>query len=87
MRFIGRKPPHVGPRSEDDIVRSDLDCCISVKPSQVGLDVGPDVFRRNPGDIAAHAGRRGAFVRVDTTPPSATSSPTTTAWGSARRPT
>ena len=49
----------------DDIARSNLDCCISVKPSQVGLDVGPDVFRKNLGDIAAHADRRGAFVWVD----------------------
>jgi proline dehydrogenase len=49
----------------DDIGRSELDCCISVKPSQVGLDVDEDVFRKNLGDIAAHADRRDAFVWVD----------------------
>jgi proline dehydrogenase len=49
----------------DDIGRSDLDCCVSVKPSQVGIQVHEDVFRKNLGDIAAHADRRDAFVWVD----------------------
>ncbi|MDS0293112.1 proline dehydrogenase family protein [Halogeometricum luteum] len=42
-----------------------LDCCVSVKPSQVGLDVGSDVFRRNLGRIVEHAAERGVFVWVD----------------------
>jgi proline dehydrogenase len=49
----------------DDIGRSDLDCCVSVKPSQVGIQVHEDVFRKNLGDIAAHADRRDGFVWVD----------------------
>lgn len=48
-----------------DIGCSDLDCCVSVKPSQVGLDVGEAVFRENLGDIVATADDREVFVWVD----------------------
>jgi proline dehydrogenase len=49
----------------DDIGGSDLDACVSVKPSQVGIQVAEDVFRENLGDIVAQADRHGAFVWVD----------------------
>jgi proline dehydrogenase len=44
---------------------ADLDCCVSVKPSQVGLDVGTDAFRENLGRIVERADDRGVFVWVD----------------------
>ncbi|WP_129114403.1 proline dehydrogenase family protein [Halegenticoccus tardaugens] len=49
----------------EDIAGSGLDACISVKPSQIGLDVGEDVFRRNFGEIVAHASERDVFVWCD----------------------
>jgi len=36
----------------DDIERSDVSACVSVKPSQVGLDVGTHVYRENMERIA-----------------------------------
>jgi proline dehydrogenase len=44
---------------------ADLDCCVSVKPSQIGLDVGTDAFRENLGRIVERADDRGIFVWVD----------------------
>jgi proline dehydrogenase len=49
----------------DDIGRSDLDCCVSVKPSQVGLDIGEEAFRETLAEIVATADARGVFVWVD----------------------
>ncbi|MFB6207473.1 MAG: proline dehydrogenase family protein [Haloglomus sp.] len=49
----------------DDLGRSALDACISVKPSQLGVQVDEAVFRKNLADVAAHADRRDAFVWVD----------------------
>ena len=36
----------------DDIERSDVAACVSVKPSQVGLDIGTHVYRENMERIA-----------------------------------
>ncbi|ELZ82811.1 proline dehydrogenase family protein [Haloferax larsenii] len=44
---------------------SDLDGCISVKPSQIGLDVGDDVFRENLDRIVDAAAADDVFVWVD----------------------
>jgi len=49
----------------DDIANSHVDAVISVKPSQIGLQVGEDVFRENLDRIADHATDRGVFVWVD----------------------
>jgi proline dehydrogenase len=49
----------------DDIARSGLRATVSVKPTQVGLDVGEDVFRENLGRIVERADDRGAFVWID----------------------
>ncbi|MFP8951561.1 proline dehydrogenase family protein [Natrialbaceae archaeon A-arb3/5] len=49
----------------EDIARSDLNGCISVKPSQLGLDLGENVFRETLADIVATAADRGVFVWID----------------------
>jgi len=49
----------------EDIAEAEGDVCISVKPSQVGLDVGEETFRENLSAIVAHAAERDAFVWVD----------------------
>jgi len=49
----------------EDIAATDGDVCISVKPSQVGLDVGEATFRENLGAVVDHAAERDVFVWVD----------------------
>jgi proline dehydrogenase len=49
----------------DDIEGSGLDACISVKPSQIGLDVSEAAFRENFEGIVAEAAARGVFVWCD----------------------
>ncbi len=49
----------------DDIADSGLDACISVKPSQIGLDVSADLFEEHYREIVAHAHERDAFVWCD----------------------
>ncbi len=48
-----------------DIEGSGLDACVSVKPSQIGLDVGVDVFRDNFRRIVSAASEHGVFVWCD----------------------
>lgn len=47
----------------EDIERSDLSACVSIKPSQVGLDVGTHVYRDNMERIADAADD--TFVWID----------------------
>jgi proline dehydrogenase len=49
----------------DEIGETDLDACISVKPSQLGLDVGEGVFRENLERIVEAAAANEAFVWMD----------------------
>ncbi len=49
----------------DDIAASPLDACISVKPSQLGLDIDADVFASNLREIVAAAAATDAFVWCD----------------------
>ncbi|WP_435359660.1 proline dehydrogenase family protein [Haloarchaeobius sp. DFWS5] len=49
----------------EDIGQSDIDACISVKPSQIGLDAGEDVFDDLLGDIVERANEHGTFVWID----------------------
>jgi proline dehydrogenase len=49
----------------DDIASTDLAACISVKPSQVGLDVGESVFRDNLATIVERAAAADVFVWFD----------------------
>jgi len=48
-----------------DIAGTGLDACISVKPSQLGLDVSEAVFRENLGRIVDRAAGAGVFVWLD----------------------
>ena len=49
----------------DDIASEELDACISVKPTQLGLGVGEDVFRELLEDVVSHGADRGVFVWID----------------------
>jgi proline dehydrogenase len=49
----------------EDIAQSNLDACISVKPSQIGLDLGEDVFREELDEIVAVAAENDVFVWID----------------------
>ncbi len=49
----------------DDIATSDVDACISVKPSQIGLDVGESVFEANLTEITERGNEKDVFVWVD----------------------
>jgi proline dehydrogenase len=48
-----------------DIADTDVDACVSVKPSQIGLDVGEEVFRENLEGIVETADEHGVFTWVD----------------------
>ncbi|WP_247010358.1 proline dehydrogenase family protein [Halorientalis litorea] len=48
-----------------DIGRTDLDACVSVKPSQLGLDAGADTFRRTLSRVVDRADEAGVFVWID----------------------
>ena len=48
-----------------DIARAELDACISVKPSQIGLDQGEEVFRELLFEIVEEAADHGVFVWID----------------------
>ncbi|GAB3701004.1 proline dehydrogenase family protein [Halorubrum pallidum] len=49
----------------DDITDSGLDACLSVKPSQLGLDVSAELFETHYREIVSHADDVGAFVWCD----------------------
>src|SRR6056297_3455679 len=48
-----------------DIAGSGLEACISVKPSQLGLDLGEDVFRAELATIVDAAAEHDVFVWID----------------------
>ncbi|WP_411963109.1 proline dehydrogenase family protein [Haloferax sp. YSMS24] len=48
-----------------DVATADLDACVSVKPSQIGLDVSDGVFRENLDRIVDAADDEDVFVWVD----------------------
>ncbi|WP_339102639.1 proline dehydrogenase family protein [Haloterrigena salinisoli] len=52
-------------RLVDDIANSSLEACISVKPSQLGLDLGEDVFRETLAGVVDAAADRDVFVWID----------------------
>ena len=49
----------------DAIADADLDACVSIKPSQLGLDVSEARFRGILGDVVARGVERDVFVWVD----------------------
>jgi proline dehydrogenase len=84
LNLLGEHYRERGPADEDteaylalieDLAALDAPACISVKPSQAGLDVGADgdrptergrvVFRENVGRIVAAARERDVFVWLD----------------------
>ncbi|MFW5940029.1 MAG: proline dehydrogenase family protein [Halolamina sp.] len=48
-----------------DIADSDVDACVSVKPSQLGIDIGVDTFTSNYRSIVETAQDVGVFVWCD----------------------
>ncbi|SDJ48890.1 proline dehydrogenase family protein [Natronorubrum texcoconense] len=48
-----------------DIANSNLDATISIKPSQLGLNLGEDVFREELEEVVAAAADHGVFVWID----------------------
>ena len=52
-------------RLVDDIAAADLEACVSVKPSQLGLDVSAELFTENLRSIVEHAHERDVFVWCD----------------------
>ncbi|PSP26025.1 proline dehydrogenase [Halobacteriales archaeon QH_10_67_22] len=48
-----------------DMAGTDLQACLSVKPSQLGLDVSEDVFRENLARVVEAADEHGRFVWID----------------------
>ncbi len=74
LNLLGEHYHERGPADEDaevylrlleDIERSNLSACVSVKPSQVGLDVGTHVYRDNMERIADAADNTDTFVWID----------------------
>jgi proline dehydrogenase len=49
----------------DRIDRDGLNCNVSVKPTQLGLDIAEELCAENLGAIVGHAARYGIFVRID----------------------
>ncbi|MFB6136256.1 MAG: proline dehydrogenase family protein [Halobacteriaceae archaeon] len=48
-----------------DLLGTDLDACVSVKPSQLGLRVGEPTFEANLDRVLSHAVPAGVFVWLD----------------------
>ncbi|MFW6003437.1 MAG: proline dehydrogenase family protein [Halanaeroarchaeum sp.] len=74
VNLLGEHYHEPGPAAEDrdqylDLVRaidsSAADAVVSVKPSQIGIDVGEETFRENLRDIVSIADTRDVFVWVD----------------------
>ncbi len=49
----------------DEIADAGVDGCISVKPSQIGLDLGQDVFEENLTKIVERGAEQDVFIWVD----------------------
>jgi len=49
----------------DDIHDAGVDACVSVKPSQIGLDVSAQAFEENIARIVDHAAEKDVFVWID----------------------
>ncbi|WP_415379135.1 proline dehydrogenase family protein [Halosimplex sp. TS25] len=74
LNLLGEHYHEGGPADEDaaaychlidDLAETDLRACVSVKPSQLGLDVGEDVFRENLASVVERADEHGEFVWID----------------------
>jgi proline dehydrogenase len=74
LNLLGEHYDERGPADEDaaaycrllsDLAGTDLRACISVKPSQLGLDVRESVFRENLARVVERADEVGRFVWLD----------------------
>jgi proline dehydrogenase len=74
LNLLGEHYEERSPADEDadayvdlvsDIRESGVDACVSVKPSQIGLDVSDHAFEENLARIVDHAASRGVFVWID----------------------
>jgi proline dehydrogenase len=74
LNLLGEHYDERGPADADadaycqlvaDIADAGVDACISVKPSQLGLDVGESVFRENLERVVATANDHDVFVWID----------------------
>jgi len=74
LNLLGEHYHERGPAEEDaatyrrllaDIGRSPLDACVSVKPSQIGVQVEEAVFRENLREVVTQADRHGVSVWLD----------------------
>ncbi|KTG29595.1 proline dehydrogenase family protein [Haloferax profundi] len=74
LNLLGEHYDERGPADEDadvyvelveDIASTGLDACVSVKPSQIGLDVGDEVFEENYRRIAEAADEHDVFLWCD----------------------
>jgi proline dehydrogenase len=74
LNLLGEHYDERGPADEDtgvycslleDMADTGLRACVSVKPSQLGLDVGEDVFRENLARVVERADELGRFVWID----------------------
>jgi proline dehydrogenase len=67
--YEDRAPADGDARAYMDLIRdidaAGVDACVSVKPSQIGLDVGDDAFRENLADIVAVGQEHDCFVWID----------------------
>ncbi len=74
LNLLGEHYHEPGPAAEDteeychlasQLAVRDLNGCLSVKPSQIGIDVGPDVFTSNFEQIVEAAAANDVFVWCD----------------------
>jgi proline dehydrogenase len=74
LNLLGEHYEERAPADEDartyceliaELAAAELDACVSVKPSQLGLDVGKGVFRENLERVVEAAADHGAFVWID----------------------
>ena len=74
LNLLGEHYRERGPATRDteayerlvaDIGATDVDACVSVKPSQLGLTAGEDVFRENFRRVVAAGNEHGVFVWCD----------------------
>ncbi|HMB51279.1 MAG TPA: proline dehydrogenase family protein [Natronoarchaeum rubrum] len=74
LNLLGEHYERPGPAAEDrdayvrvieDLDDAGVEACVSIKPSQLGLDVGESTFRSNLDAVAETAAERDAFVWID----------------------
>ena len=74
LNLLGEHYHEPGPAAEDrdayldlvdNVAETGANACISIKPSQIGIDIGEATFRENLETIISHADDQDVFVWVD----------------------